>query len=319
MSSEEFSKRRAVVALGGNAISRSGEEGTVDQDYRNLEESLEQVVELMGMDYQVVLTHGNGPQIGNQMIRVELAKDEAPVLPLDIMGADIQGGLGYMIERVLRSKLRRRGLESSVACMLTMVEVDPRDPAFEDPTKFVGPFYDQSEVAALQLRRGWILKQDSDRGWRRVVPSPRPIDVVQEYELLNLLQGGTLVISGGGGGIPVCRTEKGDVIGVECVIDKDHSSAVIARAVGAKELFLLTGVSQVQLQYGTPQAKSLKTVMVGEARKYLSEGHFPAGSMGPKMEAACEFIEKGGERVLITDPGNLVRSLDGKSGTWIVR
>jgi carbamate kinase len=306
------------VALGGNAISRSGEEGTVEQDYRNLEESLEQVVDLLAMGQQVVLTHGNGPQIGNQMIRVELAKHEAPVLPLDIMGADIQGGLGYMIERVLRSKLNRRGLASNVACMLTMVEVDPADPAFSDPTKFVGPFYKEQQVEALQLNRGWILKKDSDRGWRRVVPSPRPVGIVQKHEILTLLRGENLVISGGGGGIPVCRTKSGDIIGVECVIDKDHSSAVIALAVQAPELYLLTGVAQVQLRYGTPKAESLKTLTVEQARGYLAEGHFPAGSMGPKMQAACEFIEGGGSRVLITDPAHLLESLEGNSGTWIV-
>ena len=311
-------RRRCVVALGGNAISRSGEEGTVEQDYRNLEESLEQVVELLALENQVVLTHGNGPQIGNQMIRVELAKDEAPVLPLDIMGADIQGGLGYMIERVLRSKLNRRGLQPFVACMLTMVEVDPGDPAFADPSKFVGPFYEESEVEALQLERGWILKKDSNRGWRRVVPSPRPIGIVQKHEILTLLRGENLVISGGGGGIPVCRTTSGDVIGVECVIDKDLSSAIIALAVDAPELYLLTGVPEVQLHYGTPQAESLKTLTVEEARRYLAEGHFPAGSMGPKMQAACEFIEGGGKRVLITDPLHLLDALAGHSGTWIV-
>jgi len=310
--------RRAVVALGGNAISRSGEEGTVEQDYRNLDESLGPVVDLMGFGYQVVLTHGNGPQIGNQMIRVELARKEAPVLPLDIMGADIQGGLGYMIERVLRSKLRRRGLMPHVACMLMMVEVDPQDPAFDNPTKFVGPFYKEADVARLQNDRGWVLKKDADRGWRRVVPSPRPINIVQKHEVLTLLQGESLVITGGGGGIPVGRSETGDVIGVECVIDKDHSSAILALAVQAPELFLLTGVEHVQLDHGTPQARPLKRVRVAEARRHLADGQFPPGSMGPKMEAACEFIERGGGRVLITDPAHLEAALKGTSGTWIV-
>jgi carbamate kinase len=223
-----------------------------------------------------------------------------------------------MIERVLRSKLTRRGLVPRVACMLTMVEVDPADPAFADPSKFVGPFYRESEVEALQLNRGWILKKDADRGWRRVVPSPRPLDIVQKHEVLTLLRGDNLVISGGGGGIPVCRTSTGDLIGVECVIDKDHSSAIIAQAVRAPELFLLTGVTQVQLHYGTAQAESLKTVTAAAVRRYLAEGHFPAGSMGPKMQAACEFIEKGGSRVLITDPAHLLDALEGHSGTWVV-
>ena len=311
-------RRRTVVALGGNAISRSGEEGTVEQDYKNLEESLEGVVDLQDHGYQVVLTHGNGPQIGNQMIRVEVARHEAPVLPLDIMGADVQGGLGYMIERVLRSKLRRRGYFPHVVCMLTMVEVDPRDPAFADPTKFVGPFYKREEVDELQRQRGWVMKQDADRGWRRVVPSPRPIDIVQKHEVLTLLQGENFVISGGGGGIPVRRSANGDLVCVECVIDKDHSSAVIAHAVQAPELFLLTGVQQVMLHYGTPQAEPLGQISVTQARQYLEEGHFPAGSMGPKVLAACEFIEKGGASVLITDPTHLVAALNGQAGTWVV-
>lgn len=310
--------RRAVVALGGNAISRSGEEGTVEQDYHNLDESLEPVVELLNVGYQVVLTHGNGPQIGNQMIRVELARHEAPVLPLDLMGADIQGGLGYMIERVLRSKFRGRGLMPHVACMLMMVEVDPKDPAFDDPTKFVGPFYEESEVERLRRDRGWIVKKDADRGWRRVVPSPLPIDIVQKHEVLTLLRGECLVITGGGGGIPVSRSDTGDVVGVECVIDKDRSSAVLALAVHAPELFLLTGVEHVQLHHGTPQARSLGRVRVAEARRWLEEGHFPPGSMGPKVEAACSFIEHGGARVLITDPAHLLEALERRTGTWIV-
>jgi carbamate kinase len=313
-----FHARRAVVALGGNAISRSGEEGTVEQDYHNLDESLEQVVDLLGMGYQVVLTHGNGPQVGYQMIRVELARHEAPVLPLDIMGADIQGGLGYMIERVLRGKLRRRGLMSHVACMLMMVEVDPHDAAFDDPSKFVGPFYDEKDVARLERDRGWILKKDANRGWRRVVPSPRPINIVQKHEVLTLLQGESMVITGGGGGIPVTRESTGDVVGVECVVDKDRSSAILALAIQAPELFLLTGVACVQLDYGTPQARDLHQLRVSEARRYLAAGQFPPGSMGPKMQAACEFIERGGGRVLITDPEHLRAALAGDAGTWIV-
>jgi len=309
--------RRAVIALGGNAITQPGQEGTVEQDYENLDRSLEGVVAVLERGYDVVLTHGNGPQVGNQMIRVELAKGEAPVLPLDVMGADIQGGLGYMIERVLRSKLRRRGMTHRVCCMLTMVEVDAADPALQNPTKFVGPFFRQDEVDALQRERGWIMKEDKGRGWRRVVPSPEPKSIIERQEIVALIEAGTVVISGGGGGIPVARTASGDLSGVEGVIDKDLASAIIALAVGAPELIILTGVERVQIHYGTPEAKALHIVTVAEARRYLAEGHFPAGSMGPKMEAACRFVEGGGSRCLITDVFKLQEALEGHTGTWV--
>lgn len=309
-------RRRAVVALGGNAITRSGEEGTVEQDYANLESSLKCVIDLYSAGYEVVLTHGNGPQIGNQMIRVELARGEAPELPLDLMGADIQGGLGYMIERVLRGKLRRRGLHPRVCCLLMMVEVDPNDPSLSKPTKFVGPFYTQDRLPALE-DRGWILKEDSGRGWRRVVPSPEPIGVVERHEVDLLLNAGSIVITGGGGGIPVARTPNGDLTGVEAVIDKDLSSAVIALAINAPELIILTPVQQVMLDFGKPSARPLERVSVKEARRYQTEGHFPPGSMGPKIEAACRFIEAGGARVLITDDAHVAEALRGNAGTWI--
>jgi carbamate kinase len=309
--------RRAVIALGGNAITQPGQEGTVEQDYANLERSLEGVIAVLERGYEVVLTHGNGPQVGNQMIRVELAKGEAPLLPLDVMGADLQGGLGYMIERVLRGKLRRHGLANRVCCMLAMVEVDAGDPAFGNPTKFVGPFFKAEQVETLTRERGWIMKEDKGRGWRRVVPSPEPKSIIERHELMTLLEAGTIVISGGGGGIPVARTASGDLVGVEGVIDKDLASAVIALAIGAPELIILTGVERVQVGYGTPQARPLNIVTVAEARQYLVEGHFPAGSMGPKMEAACRFVEGGGSRTLITNVFTLPEALEGTTGTWV--
>ena len=310
-------RRRAVVALGGNSITRSGEEGTVAQDYTNLERSLECVVTLVAAGYEIVLTHGNGPQIGNQMIRVELAKAEAPDLPLDVMGADIQGGLGYMIERVLRSKLRERGLQSRVCCLLMMVEVDPNDPSMQNPTKFVGPFYAEERAKFYQESRGWRMKQDSNRGWRRVVPSPDPIGIVERHELAMLLESGSIVISGGGGGIPVARSATGELKGVEAVVDKDLSSAIIALAVDAPELFILTGVARVKLNYGGPDETEISMMSVKEARRYLAAGQFPAGSMGPKIDAACRFIEGGGGRALITDDEHLAAAIRGDAGTWV--
>lgn len=309
--------RRAVVALGGNAITQPGDDGSVEQDYRNLERSLDGVVDLLDRGYELVVTHGNGPQIGNQMIRVELARHEAPTLPLDVMGADLQGGLGYMIERVLRGKLRQRGLAHRVCCMLTMVEVAADDPAFENPTKFVGPFYDERRVDELRTERGWVMKEDRGRGWRRVVPSPEPIDVIERQEILALVEAGTVVISGGGGGIPVTRDTAGDLRGAECVIDKDLASAAMALTLGAPELFVLTGVERVQLNWGSDHATPLNIVSAAQARRYLADGQFPAGSMGPKIEAACRFVEGGGSRCLITDTFKLHEALEGDTGTWV--
>ncbi len=309
--------RRAVVALGGNAITRPGEEGTVAQDLANLERSLEAVVELLDRGYELLLTHGNGPQVGNQMIRVELTRGRAPHLPLDVMVADLQGGLGYMIERVLRGKLRRRGLPRGVCCMVAMVEVRADDPALADPTKYVGPFYGEAEARALAAEHGWVVKRDADRGWRRVVPSPDPIAVVESREVRALLATGTIVISAGGGGIPVARDAAGDLVGVEGVIDKDLASTVLALAVGATELFILTAVDRVMLDFGTPRARPVATLPVAEARRHLAAGQFPPGSMGPKIEAACRFLEGGGERVLITHIDRLPEALAGETGTWI--
>jgi carbamate kinase len=305
------------VALGGNAITRPGEEGTVEQDYANLDRSLGGVVALLEQGYELVLTHGNGPQIGNQMIRVEVARDEAPILPLDLMGADIQGGMGYMIEKVLRSKLRKKGMTHRVCCLITLVEVDASDPAFDNPTKFVGPFYEEKEVEELCGERGWVLKEDSGRGWRRVVPSPKPIAIIEQHEITALLDSGAVVICGGGGGIPVARSRSGDLEGMEGVIDKDLASAIIALGVRSPELVVLTGAERVLLNFGTPEETPISIMSVLEARKYQEEGHFPAGSMGPKIDAACRFIEGGGSRTLITEPFKLREALEGQTGTWI--
>ncbi len=317
MSHNKVFGRRAVVALGGNAITRPHEEGTVAQDLANLDKSLGGIVQMLAEGYDLLLTHGNGPQIGNQMIRVEMSEGEAPLLPLDVMGADIQGGLGYMIERVLRSKLRRAGISRQVCAMLTMVEVSPDDPAFADPTKYVGSFFREEDVEQLRTTRGWEIREDKGRGWRRVVPSPEPIDIVERRELLTLIEAGAVVISGGGGGIPVARSASGELSGVEGVIDKDLSSAIIALRIHAPELFILTGVEKVMLDFGTPQERGLDSMTVKEAREHLAAGQFPPGSMGPKIDAACRFIEAGGSRVLITDTYTLSEAREGKTGTWV--
>jgi len=311
-------RRRAVVALGGNAITKTGQKGTVAEDYHNLEQSLDGVIYLVERGYQVVLTHGNGPQIGNQMIRVELARGEAPELPIDVMGADIQGGLGYMMERILRNKLRRHGLPDRVCCLLTMVEVRADDPAFQNPTKFVGPSYEAERVEDLARERGWIMKEDVGRGWRRVVASPEPVRIVERTEIITLLEAETIVIGGGGGGIPVSRDPNGERVGVECVVDKDLSSAIIALEVHAPELFILTAVDRVFLDFGKPTARPIERLSAAEARGHLKDGQFPAGSMGPKIEAACRFVEGGGQRAIVTHDARLIDALEGTTGTVIV-
>ncbi len=308
---------RVIVALGGNAITRPGDDGSVGQDYANLNHSLDSVIYLVQQGYEVVLTHGNGPQVGNQMIRVELARGQAPDLPLDLMVADLQGGLGYMIERVLRNRLLSHGLEQPVCALLSLVEVDPDDPALQNPTKYVGPFFQKHEVSILEEQRGWIMKEDSGRGWRRVVPSPKPIAVVERQLILTLIDSGALVIVTGGGGIPVARAEDGQLQGVEAVIDKDLASAVMAHELCAEELYILTAVEQVALNFGTAQETLLSSMNVGEARAHMANGQFPDGSMGPKIEAACQFLEHGGQRALITDVLTLEQALQGSTGTWI--
>ncbi len=311
-------ERRVVVALGGNAITQPGEDDSVQQDYINLDRSLTSIARLVENGYEVIMTHGNGPQVGNQMIRVELSRQQAPDLPLDVMVADLQGGLGYMIERVLRNKLHRLGIERSICVLLTMVEVDVDDPAFDNPSKFVGAAFDPEEVETLAKERGWLMKEDRGRGWRRVVPSPQPIRIVASDLIQQIVSNGNLAIVAGGGGIPVSRDSEGILHGVEGVIDKDLASTVLALDTGASELYILTAVKRVALHFGTPEERFLDTVPVAEARRYMAEGHFPAGSMGPKMEAACRFVEHGGKRSLITDVFSLDEALAGKTGTWIV-
>ena len=310
---------RVVVALGGNAITRPGDDGSVGQDYANLKRSLNGVLSLVQKGHEVVLTHGNGPQVGNQMIRVELARGQAPDLPLDLVVADLQGGLGYMIERVLRNKLLRQGIEQPVCALLTLVEVDVEDPAFSDPSKYVGPFFAESEIRQLAQARGWVVKEDPGRGWRRVVPSPQPIGIVEHQLIRTLIDAGALVIVTGGGGIPVARNAQGMLTGVEAVIDKDLASSVLAVEIGASDLYILTAVEQVALDFGTPQERPLDSLTAAAARSYLRDGQFHPGTMGPKIQAACRFVEQGGQRALITDIFTLSQALNGETGTWITR
>ncbi len=309
--------RIAVVALGGNAITREFEEGNIYQQFANTRKALFGVVELVERGYKLAITHGNGPQVGNALIRVEAARHMVPPVPLGVIVADLEGGMGYMIEQTLQNKLLDRNIERKVATILTQVLVSKDDPSIHDPAKFVGPFYKENQVESLQDERGYTLKEDSGRGYRRVVPSPHPLAIVEAEIIRQLVHQGVLVIAAGGGGIPVYREKDGSLEGVDAVIDKDLASAVLAHDIGATELYILTAVEKVAVNYRQAEQKFLDYLDINTARHYLKEGQFPMGSMGPKIKAAIQFLENGGLKVCICSVEKLADALEGKTGTVI--
>ncbi|GBD94045.1 carbamate kinase 1 [bacterium BMS3Abin05] len=311
-------EKKAVVALGGNAITREFEEGDIYQQFANTRKSLLGVIEMVKLGYKLVLTHGNGPQVGNYLIRIEASRHLVPPLPLGVIVADLEGGMGYMISQSLSNKLYLRSIKRDVTAVLTQVIIKKDDSSILNPTKYVGPFYKKEDLPALKAR-GWIMKEDPGRGYRRVVPSPKPLDIVEKKIIRQLFESGVIVIAAGGGGIPVYRQKDGTLEGVDAVIDKDLTSAVLAREIGATELHILTAVDQVALNYRKPDQINLDTLTVSEAKEHLTGGQFPAGSMGPKIQAAINFLESGGERVLITSVEKHPQALRGETGTRIVK
>lgn len=308
-----------VVALGGNAISREFEEGNIYQQFANTRRSLLGVAELIEKGIGVVLTHGNGPQVGNALIRVEEARHLVPPIPLGVLVADTEGGMGYMIEQSLENILHRKDMHRHVLTIVTQVVVDKSDPSILDPTKFVGPFYKEQEVEAIVKQRGWVLKKDANRGWRRVVPSPKPLKIVERNIIRDLVSRDVVVVACGGGGIPVYVEEDGTYEGVDGVIDKDRASAVLALDILAEQLCILTAVDKVALHFGSPEQQELDTLSLKDAKTYLAEGHFPPGSMGPKIEAAIQFLEGGGRKVLITSVEKFSSAWRGETGTVITK
>lgn len=269
---------------------------------------------------QVVLSHGNGPIVGNILIRNEAAREQIPPMPLDVCGADSQGGIGYMMQQLLQNELKRAGLgDRVVATVVTQVLVDERDPAFRRPSKPIGPFYSQERGRLLAKEKGWTVVEDAGRGYRRVVASPRPLEVVEIAAIRKLVDSGTVVIAAGGGGVPVTRQWDGALHGVEAVIDKDLAGSLLARLLGCEQLVIITGVDQVALRYGKPDQRDLAEATADEMAGWLEEGHFPAGSMGPKIQCAIEFIRGGGREVVITSPARLIEALAGTTGTRIRR
>jgi carbamate kinase len=309
-------RKTIVVALGGNAIIEEGTEGTITQQFANTRKSLAAIVGMIADGHKVVLTHGNGPQVGVHLIQNEAASAQVPPSPLGVIVADTQGSMGYMIAQSLANTMHLKGIDKDVVTVITQVEVDPADPSMLNPTKYVGPFYKADQVEKLR-DRGWIIKEDPGRGFRRVVPSPIPLDVIEKDTIRDLIDEGKIVIAVGGGGIPVYREADGRLEGVDAVIDKDRASALLANLINADELVILTGVDKVAINFKKPDQKVFDHLTVAECERYLAEGQFPKGSMGPKIEAACDFVRRGGARVIITSLENATLAVEGKAGTEV--
>ncbi|MDO8142941.1 MAG: carbamate kinase [Candidatus Brocadiales bacterium] len=313
-------KRRVVViALGGNALIMEGQRGTIAEQFENTRKSLDGIVYCLRQGYGVVITHGNGPQVGNMLLVVEACRDLVPELPLEVCVADTEGAIGYMIQQSLTNRLRKEGFDRCVVTVLTQVIVDRHDNAFSNATKPIGPFFPKEEAEHFRLEKGWHIVEDSHRGYRRVVASPNPLKIVEERAIKGLQEAGDIVIAAGGGGIPVIMKEDGDLEGVDVVIDKDLASSVLARDIKADCLMMLTGVEHVFLNFKQPNEQPLKALTVKEAQRYLQEGHFPPGSMGPKIQAAINFLNWGGEVAIITSIDKVEEALERITGTKITR
>ena len=307
-----------VIALGGNSITRPGEPGTIPQQFEHTAETLNHLAPLFHSDARIAITHGNGPQIGNILIRVEEGERRVPRLPLDTCVSDSQGGMGYMIQRVACELFRRENLRRTAATIITRVLVNEGDPEMVDPSKPIGRFYGADEIVGIRAERPhWEMRELEPGRWRRVVASPRPLRIIESDAIACLLDAGIVVIAAGGGGIPVAW-DGARLLGVEGVIDKDLVSSLLARDLHAQKLIIVTSVDRVAVRYGRSDQRWLDTVSVEQAREYLAAGEFPAGSMGPKIEAAIEFVSQGGEECIITSTERVAEAVKGPAGTHIV-
>ncbi|MGH7263818.1 MAG: carbamate kinase [Candidatus Rokuibacteriota bacterium] len=310
-------RRLLVVAIGGNALREPGGAAKPEEWFRALEKSLPPLVELVARGFRLVLTHGNGPQVGDELLRMELARRTVPPLSLDLCGAETQGSLGYAIQQVFGNLCRARGLDVPVAALITRVVVDPGDPAFRAPTKPIGPFYSAAKARDFRRRKRWTLVEDARRGFRRVVPSPRPLRILEVEMVRRLCQAGAVAIACGGGGVPVVETPEG-YHGVEAVVEKDLATEALATGLGADRLLILTAVERVAVGFGTPREIGVERLSAPEARALLAAGEFPPGSMGPKVEAGVRFVEAGGREAIITSLERVRAAIDGEAGTHIV-
>jgi len=307
-----------VITLGGNAILPARGTGTFEEQLSITRATMEPIARLVKEGVTVVLSHGNGPIVGNILIRNEAVRDQIPPMPLDVCGADSEGGIGYMMQQALQNELHRLNLDRPVVTLVTQVVVDERDPAFRRPTKPIGPFYTQDRARTLAKEKGWTVVEDAGRGYRRVVPSPKPLEIVEIGAIRKLVDAGMIVIAAGGGGIPVSRQWDGALHGVEAVIDKDLASSLLGRVLGVETLVIVTGVERVALHFGKPEQRDLGTARASELERWLGEGHFPPGSMAPKIQASIEFVRCGGSSVVITSPEKVREALEGRAGTKIL-
>jgi carbamate kinase len=309
----------AVVAFGGNALLHSEDHGTQEEQIARAKQAARWLAEIVRHGYKLIVVHGNGPQVGNILVQAEEASTKIPPQSLDVCVAQTEGSIGFMLQQAIRNRLESVGLGSGeVATILTEVEVDPGDPAFKRPTKPIGPFFTRYRAEALERDLGWTMKEDSGRGWRHVVPSPRPLRILNVNTVSRMLEVAAVVIAAGGGGIPVVKGRDGQWRGIEAVIDKDYASAKLAADLNADLFLILTGVPKVALDFGKPTQRDVDRLTVAEAEKHLAEGQFPPGSMGPKIESALEFVKATGKQVLITDVDVLREALQGNGGTTIV-
>jgi len=308
----------ALIAFGGNAILPENTRGLQTQQMKNAQKAAGLMIHVIKKGYDLIIVHGNGPQVGNLLIQMEESVNKIPPFSLEVCDAMTEGSMGFMLEKAIINELRKNSIDKEIATLITQVVVDKDDPAFDNPSKPVGPFYSQYRAATLKRQKKWNMIEDAGRGYRQVVPSPKPIDIVSKWVIRDLVLAGRIVIAAGGGGIPVIINGNGLFQGVEAVIDKDFTASLIAREVKAELFIILTNVPRVYLNYGQPEETPLSVLTVDEAQKYLAQEHFPPGSMGPKIEAAIEYVRSGGKEVLITSANHLKASLINRSGTKII-
>jgi carbamate kinase len=307
---------KTLVSLGGNAILKRGQKGSAEEQEANVQNTAKHLATLLQKGERIAITHGNGPQVGNILLQNEIAKDKLPQMPLDVCGAESQGMIGYMLQRALRGELE--GTKIPIVTIVSQTLVDAEDRAFKSPTKPVGPFYTAKEAEQLRESKGWHIISDSGRGYRRVVPSPTPLDIVEKETIIRLFETGTVVISVGGGGVPVVREKNGRLRGVEAVLDKDRTAALLAKTLGVETLLILTDVEKVYINYGKRDQRALDRMTVEDCRKYLAEGQFPEGSMGPKIQSAVSFLTDSPKgRVVIASLEMAEEALKGNAGTTI--
>ena len=308
----------AVVAIGGNSLIKDEAHKSVPDQFNAVRETAVHIAEMIDEGWNVVVTHGNGPQVGFILLRSEMASKVMHTVPLDSCGADTQGAIGYMIQQALYNEFLRRGLQRHATTVVTQVVVDHDDPAMHNPSKPIGSFYQEEEARSKMSKEGWVMVEDAGRGWRRVVPSPIPREIVERDAIATLIKSGFIVTAVGGGGIPVVRNTDGTLLGVEAVIDKDLASSLLASELHADLLLISTAVERASLNFKKPNQVDLDSITLSEAKQYYEEGHFAKGSMGPKVKAVMNYLERGGSAALITMPETIGKALKGETGTWIL-